>query len=77
MIVANQTLFAQNWLGLLGAIQSLPTYNQYLKGERRFPPAIDPPTHATAKSQQQLSANYSLQVPEVTGQRVVSSTQCS
>jgi hypothetical protein len=31
-IVANQTIFAANWLSLLTSIQSLPTYNQYLKG---------------------------------------------
>jgi hypothetical protein len=32
-IVSNPQIFAQNWLALLTAIQSLPTYQQYLKGE--------------------------------------------
>jgi hypothetical protein len=36
IIVANQTLFSENWLALLKAIQSLPTYQQYLKGRIFF-----------------------------------------
>ena len=32
-IVSNPQIFAQNWLALLTAIQSLPTYQQYLKGK--------------------------------------------
>ncbi len=39
IIVANQTLFSENWLALLKAIQSLPTYQQYLKGEPLLMPS--------------------------------------
>lgn len=40
-IVSNPALFQQNWLALLSAIQSLPTYQTNLKGMKCWAPSPD------------------------------------
>ena len=45
-VVANQTLFAQNWLGLLSAFQSLPTWQNGTLPGKPLAVSPDPPMQA-------------------------------
>ena len=64
-VVANQTLFAQNWLGLLTAFQSLPTWqNGTLPGK---PPAasrcLTPPRQREQHTSRLLMRRSLHQIP--------------